>query len=238
MARLPPADGANGEPPSPPTAVSKRVTPRSIAVHALSRAVRPGVVEVQPDVGADGVEHGADAAGRRHAGGVGERDLVDAGGAGVVDERRDVVGRDVLAGERRAEGERDHLESSTAAGAAARIASTWASASSTDMCTFFALYAARGRHGDREVVDAGRGGQLGALDVGHERPRRLPRRRRSGRIAGDDLGRPGHRRHRLRRHERRHLDVAPARRRTAGATSSTRSADVDRPLRPAARPAP
>ena len=100
VARLPPAAGANGEPPSPPRAVSKRATPRSRAVHAFRSAVprvswrcRPTSVPTRSSTAATARRCG-------HAGRVGQRDPVDADGGGVLDEAGDVVGGHVLALER------------------------------------------------------------------------------------------------------------------------------------------
>ena len=100
--------------------------------------------------------------------------------------------------------------SSTASGAAARIAATLRRSASLDRHVDVLLAVRRRRrHGDREVVDAGRGRQLGALDVGHERPQRD--------VVGDG------RRRSPRRHRPRRPSPAPPSATTNEATSMSSS---------------
>ena len=95
VARLPAAPAAKGEPPSPPTEVSNRVIPELQPGVGRHEGGPAGLVEVQPDVGAEGLDHVRDAAGRGHARGVGARDGGAAAVAQASRQRRHLGGRDL-----------------------------------------------------------------------------------------------------------------------------------------------
>ena len=129
------------------------------------------VVQVQPDVAADHTEHGRDPPRRRHPGGVGQRHPIDAGTAGVLDDRVDVVRRDLLTVERRAEAARDDLVEHRARRRRPDRLDLRLRLVDRHVHVLLAVRGRR-RDRDREVVDSGRGRQLGALDVRHQRPQR------------------------------------------------------------------
>ena len=173
VARLPPAVGANGEPPRPPRAVSKRSTPSSIAVQALSSAVPRVSWRCRPTSLPVGVEDLADAPRRGHPGGVGEGDLCRRRRRGRG-RRASATSSGVISSPSNGEPKQHEITaSSTAVGCRGADRRRSCSSASVDRHVHVLLAVRRRRrHGDRQVVDAGGGRQLGALDVGDERPQR------------------------------------------------------------------
>ena len=172
---LPDAPGAYGQPPSPPIDASKRTTPRSSAASDVRERGAARVVEVQADaIGGDAgrverVEQIVHAAGRRHAGGVAEREPVGARVDQVAGELRDPLGRDVTFVGTAERGRHDRLGLD-----AGRVRELDDVARADQRLRDRALHVllvvrlARAHH-DLELVGAGGDRALGALGVRHER---------------------------------------------------------------------
>ena len=160
VARLPAAPAANGEPPRP---ADRGVEPgdaelqRGVGAHEGGAS---GLVEVQPDVGADRVDHLGDPAGRGHAGGVGAGDRGAAAVAQPLRQRRHVRRADVaLVG--RAEAAAEHGVDGHVAGDRADAGDRVGGL--VDRHAHVALAVGlRQRGGDRELVDVALERQLGA----------------------------------------------------------------------------
>ena len=205
-----------GSRPSPPIDASKRATPRSSAVSTLASAVPRVSWKCRPtrsalDPGAvERVEQFVDAARRRHAGRVAEREPVGARVDQVARELRDPLGRDVAFVRTAERGRDDRL--GLDAGAVRElddIARTHERLGDRAAHVLPVVRLARA-HDQLELVGLGVDGMLGALGVRHER--RVDDAGPAIDRSHDLLG-AGHRRDRRRRDERGRLDATePGRR--------------------------
>ncbi len=250
VATLPAAPAANGEPPRPPSELSSRVTPHSIAAQALSRPVPRVSWKWTPTVAPEPLDQRGDARRRRHPGRVGDGDARGAGGDRGVAAPLDLCERD-LALVRRAEGARDHDVDRHAGAARRRCAARGRCVARRRRAARLgreradrrqpgerlrplhprvaAAVLLRRRHRHRERVDAGRERVARAALVRHQRGADDARQLAQG---GDQRRGAGHRRHRLRRDERGDLDLAHA-----GCRQRADQLDPPRDAAAAARPA-
>ena len=212
VARLPPAPGANGDPPSPPVAVSKRVMPRSIAAQGVDERGAARVVQVQPEIGSlrrvDGVDDLRDATRRGSAGGVGERESC---AEGAPCPTRPTISHTGVVPVTSSNGDPKAHETTTSTvgcstGDVGDLGERGGRLVGRSPDVLAAVGVGR-RDRDREVLDAGGERQLGAAGVRNQRP---PRGVGTLGERGEHLVAARHRGHSLRRHERGGLDVGDA----------------------------
>ena len=208
MARFPPAPGANGDPPRPPTAVSKRRMPRASAAWALVSAVPRVSWRCRPTAAPTTVDHGGDAARTGGAGGVGEGDPIDARRPDLGYDIRHRPDRDIVEG--RAEAARHHGVDDHRRRARRPDAGELVQRLGHGHPDVLGAVPLAGRDRHRELPDATGQGQLGAAHVGDQGPPARVARIVEG---PDDVGRSRHRRHGLRRDERGHLHLGESGRR-------------------------
>ena len=198
MARLPPAVGANGEPPRPPSAVSKRSTPSVDRRPSVEQGRAASVVEVQADVAARRRQNVGDPPRGGHARRIGEGHLLDAVVAGSIDQATATSSGVICSPSNGEPKQHEITTSSTASGGHLANRGEFVERLPDRHADVLLAVRRRRRHGDRQVVDAGTRRQLCTLDVGHQRPQRDVEVGGQVTRRGDHLGRARHRRDRLR----------------------------------------